>query len=430
MSALNLVSGFGFLALLALAWLLGGAKRPLPWRTLIGGMGFSLVFGAVVFLLPPARSLLIFINDAVLLVLTASGRGAEFLLGPLAMGPGSVTASGEPSIGVILATQVLPAVIFFAAAMALFEHFGWIQPVVRLFARVFHRVLEVSGAEALVGALHMFFGVESGAAIRSYLPRMTRSELLGVLGTNLATVASTVLAIYVLFLKDVFPQIAGHLLSASLLSIPCALMVSKLVLPETEVPETLGRVPEIDPSNGHQSAFAALASGALTGVRIAAGIGAILIAVLGLVGVVDALLGRLSVVTGIAAFGSLDQLLGFVFVPFAWLIGIESADVVEAGRLLGQRLVVTEIVSYQELGQRVAAGEVSQRTLMVLSYALCGFAHIAGVGIAVGGFAALAPSRLEDLAALAPRCLLVATLATLMTGALAGLFYIGQGGLL
>ncbi len=430
MSYLNLVSAAGFCGLLLLAWVLGGAKRPLPWRTLAGGTISSVVFAAVVFLLPAARQALVLVNDAVLMVLTASSRGAEFLLGPLAVGPGATTTAGEPSVGVILATQVLPAVIFFSAAMALFDHFGWIQPVVRMFARIFRRLLEVSGAEALVGALHMFFGVESGAAIRSYLPRMTRSELLGVLGTNLATVASTVLAIYVLFLRDVFPQIAGHLLSASLMSIPCALMVSKLVLPETDTPETLGRVPDMVLGEQHQSAFAALASGALAGVRVAVGIGAILIAVLGLVGVVDALLASLAGVTGFEAAASLDRILGVVFVPFAWLIGIEAADVGEAGRLLGQRLVATEIVSYQELGQRVAAGEVSGRTLMVLSYSLCGFAHIAGVGIAVGGFAALAPTRLEDLSALAPRCLVVATLATLMTGALAGIFYVGQGGLL
>jgi CNT family concentrative nucleoside transporter len=430
MSHLNLVSALGFCLLLLLAWLIGGAQRPLPWRTLLGGTGFCAVFGAIVFLFPPARQVLVLANDAVLLVLGASSRGAEFLLGPLAIGPGGTTAAGEVSIGVILATQVLPAVIFFSAAMALLRHFGCIRPVVRLFARMFRRVLGLSGAEALVGALHMFFGVESGAAIRPYLATMTRSELLGVLSTNLATVASTVLAVYVLFLRDTFPQIAGHLLSASLLSIPCAVMVSKLVLPERDTPQTLGTVPEMAEDAEHHNAFAALASGALDGVRIAVSIGAILIAVLGLVGVVDAGLGRVALWTGFDAISSLDRILGVAFVPFAWLIGIESGDVGQASRLLAQRLVVTEVVSYQQLGVEMAAHQVSNRTVLVLSYGLCGFAHIAGVGIAVGGFSALAPSRLEDLSSLAGRCLLVATFATLMTGALAGIFYVGQAGLL
>ncbi len=315
--------------------------------------------------------------------------------------------------------------------MAVLHHFNLIEPVVRFFGRIFHRTLELSGAEALTGSVHMFFGVETAAAVRPYLGGMTRSELLTVLATNLSTVASTTLAVYVLFLRDSFPQIAGHLLSASLLSIPCAVLAAKLILPETGSPETQGAVPRLARGERHANAMGALASGAWDGLKVAAGITTILIAVLGLVGVVDVLLGKLGELAGAGPEPlSLAGLLGWLFRPLAWLLGIEAADLAAAGRLLGQRIVLTEVVSYQELGALAAAGELSPRTILVMSYALCGFAHVGGMGIAVGGFGALARGRLEDLAGLAFRALAAATLATLLTGALAGIFFHGQAGIL
>jgi CNT family concentrative nucleoside transporter len=354
-----------------------------------------------------------------------------FLFGPLALSPGQTTPTGEPSVGFILAAQVLPAVIFFASLMAMFHHWRLIDPVVRFFGRIFHRTLGLSGAEALSGSVHIFFGVETAAAVRPYLSRMTKSELLVVLSTNLATVASTTLAIYVVFLREAFPQIAGHLVSASLLSIPCAVLAAKLVLPETDVPETAGAVPPMAHDETHSSVMAALAAGAWDGLKIAAGIATILIAVLGVVGILDALLTRVvGSVLGSAEPLTIAGILGRAFTPLAWLLGIEPANVGDAGRLLGQRVILTEVVSYQEFGVLAEAGRLSPRTILILSYALCGFAHVGGMGIAVAGFGALAPDRREDMAALAFRALAVATLATLLTGAVAGAFYHGQRGML
>ena len=429
---LNLVSIVGWFALALLAWLIGGCRRPVPWRTIAGSSLLTFGLGAIVFLLPATRSFLVLANNAILAALASSNVGAVFLFGPLALSPGQSTGGGEPSVGFVLAAQVLPAVIFFAALMAMLHHLRLIEPVVRLFGRVFRRTLQLSGAEALAGAIHIFFGVETAAAIRPYLPRMTQSELLTVVTCNLATVASTTLAIYVIFLRDVFPQIAGHLLSASVLSIPTAVLASKLILPETEVPETLGAVPPVANDRRQPNFMAALTAGALDGLKVAAGITVVLIAVLGLVGLVDAGLAKLSSPLAADLGGplSLGRVLGWVFTPLAWLLGIEGADLAAAGRLLGQRLVLTEVVSYQELGVMAAAGDVSPRTLLVLSYALCGFAHIGGMSIAIGGFSALAPTRLGDLTKLAFRALAAATLATLATGALAGAFYHGQAGLL
>jgi CNT family concentrative nucleoside transporter len=381
--------------------------------------------------LPGSREVLVFVNDVIIAALDSSTKGAVFLFGPLALSPGQTTPTGEPSVGFILAAQVLPAVIFFASLMAVFHHWRLIDPVVRFFGRIFHRTLGLSGAEALSGSVHIFFGVETAAAVRPYLSRMTKSELLVVLSTNLATVASTTLAIYVVFLREAFPQIAGHLVSASLLSIPCAVLAAKLVLPETDVPETAGAVPPMAHDETHSSVMAALAAGAWDGLKIAAGIATILIAVLGVVGILDALLTR--VVGSVLGSGeplTIAGILGRAFTPLAWLLGIEPANVGDAGRLLGQRVILTEVVSYQEFGVLAEAGRLSPRTILILSYALCGFAHVGGMGIAVAGFGALAPDRREDMAALAFRALAVATLATLLTGAVAGAFYHGQRGML
>ncbi|MCH9648916.1 MAG: nucleoside permease nupX [Deltaproteobacteria bacterium] len=431
MSYLNLISLLGWVAFCALAWVIGGCRRPVPWRTVLGSTLLTFGLGAVVFLLPASRKLLLIANDLVLLALSSSSQGAQFLFGPLALSPGQATSAGEPSVGFVLAAQVLPAVIFFASLMAVFHHFKLIQPVVRFFAWLFHRTLRLSGAESLAGSIHLFFGVETAAAVRPYLGTMTRSELLTVLATNLATVASTTLAIYVIFLREAFPQIAGHLLSASLLSIPCAVLAAKLILPETEDPVTLGAVPEMAATEAHDNGFAALAAGAWDGLKIAAGITTILIAVLGVVGLVDLSLAKVSsLLMGAGEPLSLARCLGWLFTPLAWLLGIESGDLAQAGRLLGQRMVLTEVVSYRELGSLAAQNQLSPRTLVIVSYALCGFAHVAGVGIAVGGFGALVKERMEDLSGLALRALAAATLATLLTGAVAGALFHGQAGYL
>ena len=421
-SALNLGSAAGAVVLVFLAWAAGGFRRPFPWKTAAGAGSLMVVLAAIVFWVPPTRVLFVALNDGVLAVLDAGNAGARFLFGPLALGPGQSTPSGEPSVGFVLATQILPAVIFFAALMSLLYHLRVMQPLVRLFAKLFHRLAGLSGAEALAGASNIFVGVESAVTVRPYLERMTRSELLTVLTCGMSTVASTTLAIYVLFLKDTFPLIAGHLISASVLSIPAAAIVSRAILPESEVPATGALVPPLQ-TDRQANSLAALSVGAWDGLKLAAGIATLLIAVLGVVGVLDLALGW---VFGI----DLARVLGWVFTPLAWLLGIAAADVPAAARVLGQRAVLTEVVAYGELARLSAAGALELRTVLVLSYALCGFAHVASVGIFVGGAAALAPSRRDDLAALGWKALVGATLATLLTGALAGAFYTGQSTLL
>jgi CNT family concentrative nucleoside transporter len=418
----QLISLFGFFLLVGLAWALSSHRRRVNWRTVAGGLLLQLLMGVLVFRLPISRQLFIQLNNLVMAILEASKAGTSFLLGPLAAGVGETG-----SIGFILAFQALPIAIFFSALVAALYHLRLMQPLVRLFARLFHRALGISGAESLCGASNLFVGVESALVVRPYLRGMTRSELLMMLTCGMATVASTTLGIYVSFLNRIFPQIAGHLISASLISIPAGAVIAKLLLPETETPETIKAVPLEDESTRSGNLMSSIIVGAMDGLRLIAGISALLIAGLGLVSLADKGLSLLSRWVPTAQPITLTRVLGWIFYPFAALLGIVPADLGEASRLLGERVLLTEVIPYQELAALAAAGHWKDpRTVVILCYALCGFAHFASAAIFVGGAAALAPSRRDDLAALGIRALFAATLTTLMTGCIAGIFSTGS----
>ncbi len=420
------VSAGGFIVFAGIAWLLSSNRRKIAWRTIGWGVVLQLLLGLLIFRLPVSQRILLWLNDAVLVLLNASKSGSVFLFGPLAASPGE---SG--SLGFILIFQVLPVVIFFAAFTSMLYHLRVLQLIVRLFARLFHRTMKISGAESLSSAANIFVGVESALVVRPYLARMTRSELLLILTTGLATVASSTLGVYVGFLTGVFPQIAGHLISASVLAIPASVVVTKLLIPETETPETLAAVPPEADSSRSKNLISALIEGAMDGLKLAAGISALLIAILGMVALVDKLLGAGSSWLGMSEPLTLVRVLSWFFYPFAFLLGLQSSDVPVAARLLGERVILTEVFSYNHLAELISTGQVTDpRTVVILSYTLCGFAHVAAVAIFVGGTAVLAPSRREDLAGLSLRALLAATLATLMTGCVAGILGSGEGVLL
>jgi CNT family concentrative nucleoside transporter len=420
------VSLAGFIVFASIAWLLSSSRRRIAWRTIFWGVVLQFLIGVIIFRLPVSHRVLLWLNEAVLVLLNASKSGSVFLFGPLAASPGETG-----SVGFILVFQVLPIVIFFASFTAMLYHLRVLQVFVRLFAKLFHRTMKISGAESLASAANIFVGVESALVIRPYLERMTRSELLLLLTTGMATVASSVLGVYVAFLTGVFPQIAGHLISASILSIPASVVVAKLLIPETETPETLAAVPPEDESSRSKTLIGAIIQGSMDGLKLAAGITALLIAILGIVALIDKVLGGASSWLGMSEPLSFVRILGWLFYPFAFLLGIQTSDVPTAARLLGERVILTEVVSYNHLAEAISNGQIiDPRTIVILSYALCGFAHVAAVAIFVGGTAALAPSRRDDLASLGLRALLAATLATLMTGCVAGIFSSGQGVLL
>jgi CNT family concentrative nucleoside transporter len=417
------VSVLGFMIFAGVAWLLSSNRRKIAWKTIAWAAALQLLIGLIIFRLPGSQRILLWLNDAVLVLLNASKSGSVFLFGPLAASPGE---SG--SIGFILVFQVLPVVIFFAAFTAMLYHLRVLQIFVRLFARLFHRTMKISGAESLSSAANIFVGIESALVVRPYLEKMTRSELLLVLTTGMATVASSTLGVYVAFLSGVFPSIAGHLISASVLTIPACVIVSKLLLPETETPLTIAAVPHEDESSRAKNLISAIIEGAMDGLKLAAGVSALLIAILGIVALADKLLSAGSSWLGMSEPLSCVRVLGWFFYPFAYLLGLQASDVPVAARLLGERVILTEVFSYNHLAQLISSGQISDpRTVVIMSYALCGFAHVAAMAIFVGGTAALAPSRRDDLASLGLRALLAATLATLMTGCVAGLFSGGEG---
>jgi CNT family concentrative nucleoside transporter len=419
----HLVSLVGFVVFAGLAWLFSSHRRQVAWKTIGWGVVLQFLIGLIIFRLPVSQRILLWLNDAVLVLLNASKSGSVFLLGPLAAGPGEAG-----SVGFILVFQVLPVVIFFAAFTAMLYHLRVLQIFVRVFAVLFHRTMKISGAESLSSAANIFVGVESALVVRPYLAKMTRSELLLILTAGMATVASSVLGVYVAFLTNVFPQIAGHLISASILAIPACVVVSKLLVPETETPETLAAVPAEDESGRSKNVIGAIIEGAMDGLKLAAGISALLIAILGIVALIDKLLGVASSWFGMSEPLSIVRILSWVFYPFAFLLGLQTSDVPQAARLLGERVILTEVVSYNHLSQLISNGAITDpRTVVIMSYALCGFAHLAAMAIFVGGTAALAPSRRDDLASLGLRALLAATLATLMTGCVAGIFSNGAG---
>jgi CNT family concentrative nucleoside transporter len=433
MEIYNLISLSGIFILLGFAWLCSSDKKRMNWRVILWGTGLQLFFAFFVFVVPAGMKVFLFVNDVVLKILDSAGAGTRFLFGRLALPPGTTNADGETSLGFFLAFQAMPAIVFFSALMGVLYYYRIMPPLIRGFAFVFTRFMRVSGAESLYTASNIFVGIESALTVRPHLERMTASELHTLLTAGMATIASSVLAFYTFMLQNQFPTIAGHLVSASILTAPASLVMSKILLPETGNPETLGIhvKPEYSKEN---NVIEAMINGANAGVKLVAGVVALLLAFLGLVALLDLALGGagnwINQLLGLRIDWTLKTFLGYLFYPFTLAIGIPSADAFEISKIIGERLIVTEATAYQDLAVLIS-NQVLQhpRSIIICTYALCGFAHVASLAIFVGGISALVPKRTKDLSVLGPRALLAATLACLMTAAVAGTFY-NQGSIL
>jgi concentrative nucleoside transporter, CNT family len=471
MSWLNLVSFFGIFALCLIAWVGSENRKQVPWKVILWGIGLQLIMGLVVFQFPLSRQIIELISKNINAILNATEAGSRFLFGDLivpnptaapgpigagrwiarAITPGYVPVAGDRlapeniSLGYILAFRALPLVVFFSSLMSLLYHWRVIQPIINIFGKIFRWTMGLSGAEALSGAANIFVGIESGLIIRPFLEKMTRSELCAVLTACYGSIASTVLAIYAMFLAPTFPTISGHLVSASFMAIPACFVTSKILVPETESPVTLGGIPPelMAAESDSENAMESIITGAMDGVRLAIAIAALLIAILGLVALVDLFFGNLaglaqSANPALQRIGQFFQLvnlktiLGALFVPLVALTGISSSwpEIWQASTLIGSRLVETEIPAYLGLASLAQKGLISDRALVITSYILCGFAHLPSYGIFVGGFTSLIPSRRKDLTELGWIALWAATLATLMIGCVAGVFYSGNSSIL
>lgn len=434
MDIYNLVSFSGLFVLMALAWLLSSQRRNMNWRLIGFGLALQLLVGLLIFVVPAGARVFLVVNDVVVKIIESAGAGAEFVFGRLALGPGQVNDSGEESLGFILAFQGFPTIIFFSALIGILYYLRIMPLVIKAFAWVFTKLMRISGAESLVASSNIFVGVESMLTIKPYLTRMTRSETCTILTAGMATVASNVLALYVFSLQEQFPTIAGHLVSASLLSAPAALVMSKIILPESDKPETLGvRVePHYERDTG---LFEAIINGANAGVRMIVGIAAMLIAVLGLVALIDLGLGSLGDLVnpwfGWEGQWSLKAICGYVFYPVTLALGIPPEDAGQVSSIIGERLIVTEVTAYQDLGAALKGDLLHHpRSAVIATYALCGFTHVASMAIFVGSLCALAPERKKDIGPIAIRALIAATLACLMTGCVAGTFFTNESILL
>jgi len=427
MDIYNLISFAGIFVLIGLAWTLSAQRRNMNWRVVVWGISLQLLIGVLIFIVPAGAKVFMVLNEIVIRVLDSASAGARFVFGRLALGPGQVDESGETSLGFILAFQAFPTIIFFSALTSVLYYCKIMPLVLRGFSYVFTKLMRISGAESLVAASNIFVGIESNLTIKPYLASLTHSELCTILTAGMATVASNVLALYVLSLQDQFPAIAGHLVSASLLSAPAALVMSKIIFPESQKPETLGI--QVKPFyEREKTLFEAIINGANSGVRMIVGIVALLVAVLGLVALVNMILagigGQINILFGWHFEWSLESFLGYLFYPLTLVLGIPPSDAGVLSKIIGQRLIVTEVVSYKDLGVVLQQDLLQHpRSAVVTTYALCGFAHLASMAIFVGGVTGLAPTRTSDIASVAFRALVAATLACLLTACVAGTFF-------
>ncbi|MEM6425353.1 MAG: nucleoside transporter C-terminal domain-containing protein [Cyanobacteria bacterium P01_D01_bin.128] len=462
---LNILSLLGMFGLCFFAWLGSENRRTIPWKVIIWGIGLQLVIGALVFLVPGTRDLVLVFNTVLNAIIDASEAGARFLFGPLFVpnsgaggdipvaagrwlaralsppftpGTGDALGVSDLNIGFVFAFRSLPQIIFFAAIISLLYSLNIIQPVVRVFAVLFRRTLGISGAESLAGAANIFVGIESAIAIKPFLGAMTRSELCAILASCFGSIASTVLALYAGFLRSTFPAITGHLMAASILTIPAAFVMAKILVPETEEPKTLGQVPEeeaVDEAD-RKSPMDALIGGAFDGVKMAVGITAVIVAILGLIALLNLIFASLAslststnpilqTVGNVFGVVTLANIMGALFLPLTIMTGVSDnwPELWAASQMIGRRLLETAIPPYLTLASLSAEGTISDRTLLIVSYVLCGFAHIPSVGIFVGGLSGLVPERRKDISSLGWKALWAGTLATLMTGCVAGLYF-------
>lgn len=418
----------GMAVLLFIAFLLSSHRRSINWALVAKGLIIQVLFALAILKFPPARSTFDALSSFFVTLLSFASDGAEFLFGSL--------ITDTDSLGYIFAFQVLPTVIFFSALTALLFYYGILQKVVYGFAWFMRRTLRLSGAESLAAAGNIFLGqTESPLLVKPYIQKMTRSELLCLMSGGMATIAGGVLAAYIGFLGGEDPAqqafFAKHLLAASLMSAPAAVVAAKILVPETK---TVNQDMKLEEQKLGSNALDAITNGTTDGLRLAVNVGAMLLVFIALIALANALLeDGLGSWTGLNAWVqelthgqyqglSLQFILGYTLAPLTWLMGVSSADVVLVGQLLGEKTILNEFVAYVSLGEMVEAGRFSdEKSVIIATYILCGFANFASIGIQIGGIGALAPSRRSELSELGVRALVAGTLACLFTAVIVGM---------
>jgi CNT family concentrative nucleoside transporter len=406
------VSLLGLAFFLLLAWGLSESRRKVPWRILVWGLALQFGLGLLVLRTGAGDLFFEYVKHGFDVITDASLAGASMVFGSLAeeflLTPEAVVGADGPMYMGVFAFRVLPVIIFVSALTAVFYHLRITQAVVSAMAWLMRRTLKTSGAETVATALLVFLGIESVTALRGYLAKMTRSEINTVMTSFMATIATSVMVAYAQ--RGAEP---GHLLAASLMSAPAAILISKLMVPETGEPETTGEVRVKMDVESH-NVFDAITRGTGEGLQMALSVGAMLIALIGLVYL-------LNMICGAIVGHTFTELMGFAFVPFAWLMGIPAKDTAAVGQLLGTKTILNEFVAYTNLKELIAQDALSKRSITIATYALCGFANPGSIGIAVAGLSALVPERREDIVGLGLKSLIGGTLACFTTACVAGI---------
>ena len=402
----------GLLTMLFLAWLFSTNRRAIRWRTVIWGLSLQILFAVIVIKGPIGRRILATVSAAITRMLDYSFAGSEFLFGEL--------GKQHSSYGLIFAFQVLPAIIFISALFAVLYHIGVMQIVIRIFARIMQWTMRVSGAESLNVAASIFMGqTEAPLTIRPFLPDATKSELMTIMTSGMAHVSGGIMAAYILYGIN-----AQNLLEAVIMTAPGTILIAKMLVPEVETPATEGvvKMPE-NIEHKEENLIGSIARGTLDGGRLAFNVAIMLISFLALIALADGILGGTHNWLAAHHFRyfptSLAAILGTLFAPIAWLIGIPWHEAPRIGNLLGTRMVLNEIVAYSLLGAQKAT--LSVRSFTIATFALCGFANFSSIGIQIGGIGALAPNRRNDLAKLGLRAMLAGTMANLMSASIVGM---------
>jgi CNT family concentrative nucleoside transporter len=415
---LKLISLLGLVAFVAVAWALSYNRKLFPWRTVFWGIALQFIFAVLILKTAWGMAAFDFAGRAINKLIQFSNEGSRFVFGPLA--DNALMAKTFPERPLVFAVLVAGTIIIVSALSSLFYHWGLLQKVVPAMAWVMRKAMRTSGSETLAAAANIFMGqTEAPLVVKPYVARMTRSELLCLMTGGMATIAGGVLAVYVAMGTAAgHPDIAGHLLTASVLSAPAALLISKVMLPETEQSETAATAPADVPRTTVNS-IDALCRGAGDGMMLSLNVMAMLIAFIAVVALANYLLTFPQTRLGVATPVTLQTIFGWINAPFAWLMGVPTKDCLTIGGILGERIVLNEFIGYLSLTDPNT--RVDERSFTLATYALCGFANFSSIAIQVGGIGSLAPERRSDMARLGVRAMIGGLLAGYLTATIAGI---------
>ncbi len=414
--AATLQAVFGIFVFVAVSWVLSERRDRVTWRVVAAGLGLQLALALILFKIPVLQEALALLNSGVNALASATEAGTSFVFGYLGAAPGDTAypyAVTDPGSTYVLAFRVLPLILFFTVLSALLWHFRILPWVVRGFAFVLRRTMGVGGAVGVGTAANVFLGmVEAPLLIRPYMAKLSRAELFMLMTCGMATVAGSVMVLYALFLDGYIENPLGHILTASVISAPAALMIAAMLVPGERSTEA----DIADEALRYDGVMDAITSATADGIRLMVNVGAMLIVLVALVALVDKALGVLPDIAGAPL--ALDRIFGWLFAPVVWLMGVPWHECIDAGAVMGTKTVLNELLAYLKL---VRYTELSEQTRLILTYAVCGFANFGSLGIMIGGLGAMCPERRGEIVRLAPKSLLAGTLATCLTGAIAGL---------